>query len=205
MLRSCRLLPIVTAGFLLVLALAVASAATTDESVTRYVRVPASLMDADGHTLGTLRIGTELEVLDAVDGDRLEVALHGWSWSTGPQIVFVSPERRIELARLSVDGAAEREVAGSRNDPFGIPWDEVTVRGFVDAASLLDDVNVLWAQAQALHQDRCTDCHTAYPATRLPVYRWADRMTRVCGTRASLPPARTELLTKYLEYHARDR
>lgn len=175
-------------------------AAAADAASGVVNRPGAELVSADGTTLGTLRVGTALEVLGG-DGEAVEVVLHGWSWAAGPALVFAGLGERISLATLSEAGQALRTAADPVNDAFGVPWQEISVRGLVVGADVSPDTSEVWALAAHVLNTKCSVCHSVPVANKYPVYRWPDRVAACAGRqRASLRPAELELLVQYLQY-----
>jgi hypothetical protein len=172
----------------------------------RFVNRPGTeLTAADGTPLGTLRVGTAVEMVRD-EGDTVEVVLHGWSWATGPGLVFVGLGERIAVAALADAGQAVRAADDPVDDAFGVPWQAVSVRGVVSELDLSVDTSDIWASAAHVMDAKCSTCHSVPAASKYPVYRWPDRVNSCAGRgRANLRPAELELVVQYLQYQTERR
>ncbi|MEO8838574.1 MAG: hypothetical protein ABI351_07655 [Herbaspirillum sp.] len=154
-----------------------------------------------GSTLGEITPATPVVVIQK-NGDSAEIAIEGWSMQGAKQYVFANIGQRIILATLDESGQAARVVEKSQPDRYGTIWDKVKITGHIPAASLVSNQDTVWRSASAIFQTHCSSCHALHDPHEFTANQWPS-ILKVMGGRAALNPADTELVTKYLQLHAK--
>jgi hypothetical protein len=153
--------------------------------------------------LGRLAVGTR-GVIEADDGDATSVVVEGWSMQAGPASIFHSRTQRIAIAALTDEGVAAREILEEEADTFGTVWQRVAIRGSVPDADLVGDLGGVWEAGAALNASACGACHVLHAADSFTVNQWPGTLMSYVPSQVSLTDSELELLTKYLQYHAKD-
>jgi hypothetical protein len=157
----------------------------------------------DGATLGQLTLATKVTAIED-QGDATLVELVGWSMEAGPSVVFYSQDKRIQVATLTEEGQAAREILETMEDEFGTTYAQVRVRGTVASADLAATPEDIWAAGRDVSASACGGCHTVHPPEDFTANQWPGTISSMVPSFVSLPDDELELLTKYLQYHAKD-
>ncbi len=168
----------------------------------RFVTNQTQLAGTDGTALGTLMLGAQV-VLAGDPAEDADVILEGWSMAAGPSVVFLSTEQRITLASLTDAGQKARTVLDQSTDTYGTAWEQVRIEGVVAAADLSSDRTALWSQAEALYGSTCSACHALHKTDEFTANQWPGSLKAMLPN-VSLTDAQIELITKYLQYNAKD-
>lgn len=161
----------------------------------------ALMAEGQGPTLGDMTPATPVMILATV-GDKTEIAVEGWSMRDAPQYLYPEIGQRIVLVTLGDAGQAARVVEASQDDKYGIHWDKVKITGWIPSANLVADPEAVWAAALELFQDRCSACHALHQPTEFTSNQWPS-ILKIMTKRAALAPDEIELVTKYLQMHAK--
>lgn len=170
------------------------------EVFVQSVRADLTVADA---VLARLAVGTR-GVVEGDDGDALALVVEGWSMQAGPASLFHSRTQRIAIAALTDEGVAAREVLEEEADTFGTVWQKVAIRGSVADADLVADLGDVWEAGAELNGSACGACHVLHAADSFTVNQWPGTISSYVPSQVSLTDAELELLTKYLQYHAKD-
>ncbi len=172
--------------------------ADTNEIIAKTTNLTAQ---AGGASLGEATPATPVTIVSTA-GDTVEIAIEGWSMHDAPQYLYPDIGQRIILVTLEQSGQDARAVVTSQADKYGIAWDNVKVTGWVPAANLATDPAAVWQAAQAIFQKRCSACHALHQPKEFTANQWPS-ILKIMTKRAALSPADTELVTKYLQLHAK--
>lgn len=173
---------------------------------TGWVARTSSLVasaSGDATQVATLSVAAELEVLET-RGGFCRVAVAGWVREGAERVVFAYPGKRILLAQLAPDVAAQLEPTGQEVDPeTSITWNRVRVEGWIEQGSVGTDLDLVWADAWALFSERCTACHERRVPSNYTANQWVS-LIKVMGPRAGLPKPDQQLILTFLQHHASD-
>jgi len=184
-------------------AVAIAAAASAAPLASDEFVATATTLSADsgGTALGEVTPATPVTVA-ATRADAAQVAIEGWSMHDAPQYLYPAIGQRIVLVTLDAAGQAARTIERSQDDKYGIHWDEVKIVGWVPGANLTADLSTVWQAARTLYQDRCSACHALHRPTEFTANQWPS-ILKIMTMRAALAPNEAELVTKYLQMHAK--
>lgn len=175
-------------------AASVAAVAADAAETQRYTDAVTPLLDAaGGKPIGSLQPGIAVEALGQ-SGAATHITVHGWSAQGANAAVFAAPTRRIVLVS-GYSGPAQGATSQTVN---GAVYQEVTVDGWVTAAALVDDVQVVWKRAAALFADKCGGCHALPDINSIGVNQWPAIM-KTQAANAGLDANENALLTTYLQ------
>ena len=173
------------------------------DDIRFVVAVEAPLTASDGTLLGHLGLGTRVKVL-AETQDAFEVVVEGWSMEAGPSAVFFNDSQRILLIALTEEGQSETEVLDTTTDSFATVWNQVHVKGLLDAADLNQDLSETWEAGDVLLQERCGGCHAVPRPDQYTANQWPGTISSMVPSYAVLTDEELELLRKYVQFHASD-
>jgi hypothetical protein len=158
--------------------------------------------DAQGQLIaGTITPGTPLRVL-GLETDGLQAfTLDAWCRQDDTTTLVASKSQRIVLAVIT-GGQSHLRTLSTVKDDYGIVWNQVELSGFVEGNALTPDQDSIWAQAQALYSARCGTCHALRPVDEFTSNQWPP-IVKSMAKRAALQPEQAELITQYLQTHAR--
>jgi len=166
-----------------------------------FVTSSATLEAKDGTELGTVTLGTPVTV-DASTGGTASVTVEGWSMLGAESVVFAQMGERIILATLNDAGQKARTVIEKKKDDYGSEWSHVSVVGTVSNNVLAGNLDTLWTKAQDLYASTCSACHALHPADAYTANQWPGTLKNMVP-KTALDPTQVDLITKYLQYHAK--
>lgn len=186
----------------LLAAMVVTACAAAQGTSTAYVQSETPLASTDGTALGTALLGAPVTVT-AEDGANAQVTVEGWSIANAASVVFLSADQRIPLVSLTDAGQQARTVLESTTDSYGTAWDHVRLAGSVAAADLGPDLSAVWSKASDLYGSTCSACHALHAPAEFTANQWPGSLKSMLPN-VSLTDAQIDLITKYLQYHAKD-
>ena len=195
----------------------------TDQVVALYDPHPSA---ANSQLLGYLTVATPVDPVTGIadirqDDDHLEVTFTGWSVIGADGPVFADMGVRILKATLTEFGVERLERL--RTHPNARNWQEVSITGWIDRTVLVESLRPLWAEADAIYTAACSSCHEVPRPDVLTANEWPGQIRVMLefgdpgiwntqyedighrGAFARLTDHQLELLTQYLQYHAKDR
>lgn len=131
-----------------------------------------------------------------------QVTFDGWSPQGDMGILYEAPGQRVIVAKLNTSGRSIGSVAGTMTDAYGTVWTHVVVRGWVDRSQVTPDLSAIWAAAQSLYASRCSTCHALHNPEEFSADQWPGILTPM-AQRAGLSKQEKQLITQYLQFHAR--
>lgn len=167
-----------------------------------HARRSAPLFDGPkGKVMGSIPPGTPVTITKRA-GPRVEVILQAWSRAYAPLLLVDDPSTMIPRGTLARIPDRTRKVVGEQVDAFEARWEKIWLTAWVDRSLLAPSVEPIWAEAIELQKTRCTVCHGFFPADRLNPSQWRGTLV-IMAHRAALTPEENELLSQYLQTHAR--
>jgi len=145
--------------------------------------------------------GTGLQPTGPASAGLQPVALDGWTQEGSATILFAAAGQRIVVARLA-DPTAQPKILSSITDPYGNVWHETRLTGFVPGTDLVADQETVWAVARALFSKRCSACHALHHTNEFTANQWPT-ILKTMTKNAALQPDQAELVTRYLQAHAK--
>jgi trimethylamine-N-oxide reductase cytochrome c-type subunit TorC len=83
-------------------------------------------------------------------------------------------------------------------------WKEVELDNvWVDSKFLVPDMQDVWKKASKIFHERCSMCHALPKSTTFTANQWPATL-KVMTRRAALDKNQTDIVSKFLQYHARD-
>ncbi len=159
----------------------------------RYVKALTSLLDAaSGKSIGSLAPGAEVTV-HGQSGGATHVALAGWL-AQGSTTVIAGPDRPIIL----LTGHSGHAAPGTAKTVNGATYHAVVIDGWAASDALVDDVQPVWKNAEALYAQKCGACHALPDINSLDVKQW-PAILKTQASNAALDASETALLTAYLQ------
>jgi hypothetical protein len=160
----------------------------------RYAKALTPLLDAaaGGKSIGSLAPGAAVMV-HGQSGGATNVALTGWL-AQGSKTVVAAPERPIVL----LTGYSGHTAAGAAKTVNDVAYHAVTIDGWAASDALVDDVQPVWKNAEALYAQKCGTCHALPDINSLEVKQWPAIM-KTQASNAALDANETALLTAYLQ------
>ncbi len=158
----------------------------------------------DNNAIGSATPGTPLTVDAAspTSHGRQRVILRGWSPTAATSVLYQAPDVRIVLATFLTNNNAERTVLHQKTDSYGMVWQQVSISVWIPTTMIVNTVSVVWARAQTLYDNRCGSCHALHKPSDFTANEWPGILDAMAKN-AAFDPAQTELVTKYLQTHAR--
>lgn len=168
-----------------------------------FVRQSTRLQAEDGRIeIGKIFPGTLVQVLAKHDS-LAKIQVDGWSVKGAPRTVFAAMGQRILVARLSAAGQSFRKVMNQVDDTYRTTWERVSITGEVNRSDLVADVASVWASANKIFSERCSACHSLHRPKEFTANQWPS-MLGMMTYRAALTDDQAELVTRYLQAHAKD-
>ena len=154
--------------------------------------------------VGVLEVGASVYPLKRQKGWR-EIRIEGWQQEGMPSMLFAFKGKRVIKAMLTPAGEKLLKVLKTVKDPdTGLTWKEVALPDvWVHGGALKPSVAEEWKRAAALYEERCSMCHALPQTTDYTANQWPATL-RVMSKRAALNRQETDLVAKYLQYHAKD-
>jgi len=153
--------------------------------------------------LGSVMPTTPMNVLSS-DGEMLAVEIKGFQQESAQQVVYAGFGKRIISAILSEDAVAGLQTGEYRHDEAsGNQWREVTFDAWVSSDHLLDSQEPLWAYGADLNDSFCGGCHAVIEAPHFTANQWPSIVTGMAD-RTSISDSAQQILTYYLQNHAKD-
>lgn len=160
--------------------------------------------ESGGAPIGRIMPGTKLDrETSQSSGGRLKVAIIGWVPEGSSSVLYKAPDLRIIMLRLGDKGSGQSKVLGKKQDSYGTTWELVAVTGWTPATDVTNDVGTVWAAAKKIYDARCSSCHALHAPDQFTANQWPG-VLRTMARNASLNPSEKELVTQYLQAHARN-
>ncbi len=159
---------------------------------------------ADGKPIGILKIGASVIPIKK-QGGFYEIKVKGWQIKGLPSTVFAFKGIRVAKMELTPEGDKALKVIKKVQDKTtGLLWKEVELDNvWVKASDLTANKKEVWKSASKLFHERCSMCHALPKSTQFTANQWPATL-RVMTKRAALDKKQTEMVSLFLQYHARD-
>lgn len=150
---------------------------------------------------GRVHPAVELDVL-STQGDANQVRLSGYQVKGAESVLYIDKGQRAIIASLNPQAASGLETGEFSADEYGNEWRSASLT-FTTDAPLLDSSEPLWSYAEQLDTVYCSTCHAKIPAEHFTLNAWGP-VAKSMGDRTDISALNLEILTKYLQNHAKD-
>jgi len=156
---------------------------------------------ADMGALGQINPAVEITVLSAKGNER-QVKVSGYQMKGAEQVLYVDLGKRSIIASLTEQGQAAVVAGEFKADEYDNEWRTAELTATIDAP-VLTSFEPLWAYAEELDNVYCSACHAKIPSGHFTVNAWGP-VAKGMGERTDISDLDLEILTKYLQNHAKD-
>ncbi|MGO1617412.1 MAG: NapC/NirT family cytochrome c [Oceanisphaera sp.] len=151
--------------------------------------------------LATINPTVELAV-EHVEGNVRTVTVAGYQMTGAESVIYLGNGKRSVLATLTDAGQQALTLGDSTTDDYGNEWRTARLTGDITAL-VLDSNDAIWEYGNQLDSTYCSTCHAKIPANHFTVNAWGP-VAKSMGTRTDISDLNLEILTKYLQYNAKD-
>ncbi len=154
--------------------------------------------------IGLLEIGAKVYVINK-KGDWYNVKIKGWRQNGLNSIIYAFMGKRILKAELTPNGEKFIKITKTvKDENTDLIWQEVELDNvWVKSDFLVKNMNDVWQKASKLFHARCSMCHALPKTTTFTANQWPATL-RVMTKRAALDKSQTDIVSKFLQYHAKD-
>ncbi|MCF8479794.1 MAG: NapC/NirT family cytochrome c [Rhodospirillum sp.] len=158
---------------------------------------------AEAEKLAAILPGVSVTRL-ARDGDFVKVRSSGWRAGDSLRGQYAAFGKRILNLSIASDAVERVTLGESRYYADGDQdWVESALEGWLPAADLTADVDMLWTVAGDTYTSQCGVCHSVHVPDSRGILAWqAD--VQAYQPKTSLSPEETRLVLRYLQTHAAD-
>ncbi|MGF1700772.1 pentaheme c-type cytochrome TorC [Photobacterium makurazakiensis] len=156
---------------------------------------------------GQLNPASAVKVVQ-VKADTVQVEIAGWRKTKGfGRVINEDFGMNIPTAALSKDAALNETLVEKfeekEDDLTGLGWQRVSVKLWMPKESLIDDVEVIWAEARPAYNDNCSVCHTQPAENHFDANTWPGMFNGMLAF-INLDRDSEALVLKYLQKHSSD-
>lgn len=187
-------------GVAVTLSLFTAAAAASTSTVYANTTTPL-LATAGGSSQGDVLPGTPLTVLGS-SGSDIHVQIEGWVVKGSASVLFEGIGQHTVLATFTSSGKLGDKVLTTKKDAYGTTWQQMTFTGWVAQNATVAKVATVWKKAENLYDSRCSACHALHNPNEFTANQWPG-ILKVMGQNASLDQQDLNLVTRYLQAHAK--
>lgn len=151
--------------------------------------------------LATINPTVELQV-EHTEGDIRTVTVAGYQMKGAESVIYLGNGKRSVLATLTDAGQQAVILGDSTIDDYGNEWRTARLTGDI-TGEVLSANDAIWEYGNKLDSTYCSTCHAKIPANHFTVNAWGP-VAKSMGTRTDISDLNLEILTKYLQYSAKD-
>ncbi|MFK5880571.1 MAG: hypothetical protein QM482_00005 [Sulfurospirillum sp.] len=154
--------------------------------------------------IGTLKIGTKVYIIDK-KVKWYKIKTIGWQQNGLSSVIYAFGGLRIINAKLTPNGEKVLKSLKSFKDKnTNLTWNQVELDNvWINAKALSKNMDKVWKKADILFNNRCSICHSPPVIKSFTANQWPVTLKSMAAN-AALDKKQTELVTKYLQYHAQD-
>ncbi len=180
------------------------SSATGGEVLYALSPAEVFMSRADHRPVGILETGASVFPASE-NGGWYKLRIKGWQLKGLPSVIYAFEGIRIIKMELNSSGEKMVKMLGTFKDKAtGYVWEKVAVEGvWVNGRYLSKSMKKVWKRASDLFHERCSMCHALPKTTEFTANQWPATL-RVMTKRAALNGEQTEIVSMFLQYHARD-
>ncbi len=171
-----------------------------------YASSPVNIFLDNTHTkaIGTAEIGAKVYQIKKT-GQWVEVKIKGWRQKGLKSIIYAFMGKRILKVQLTPVGEKFVNVLKTIKDKdTQLTWYEVEISNvWINSKYLADSMDSVWQSVSKLFHERCSMCHALPKSTTFTANQWPATL-RVMTRRAALDKEQADVVSKFLQYHAKD-
>ncbi len=154
--------------------------------------------------IGLLEIGAKVYVIKK-KGEWYNVKIKGWQQKGLPSVIYAFMGKRIVKAELTPNGEKfVNTIKTIKDENTDLTWNEVELNNvWINSKPLVKSMDDVWKTASKLFHQRCSMCHALPKSTTFTANQWPATL-KVMTKRAALDKNQTDIVSKFLQYHARD-
>ncbi len=171
-----------------------------------YASSSTNIFSDNTHTkaVGDLEIGAKIYVLKKNHG-WYKVDIKGWQQKGLSSIIYAFNGKRIVKAELTSNGEKFITIVKSIKDVnTGLIWKEILLKNvWVNSKYFVKNMDKVWKLAFTLFSERCSMCHALPKTTTFTANQWPATL-KVMTRRAAFSKKQADIVSKFLQYHAKD-
>lgn len=187
-------------------ALVSAQISYADDGDALFASSSIDIFSCSAHTkkIGSLEIGAKVYVLQK-KGNWFNVKIKGWRQKGLPSVIYAFMGKRIVKAELTPKGEKILTVIKTIKDKdTELIWEEAELNSaWIDSKHLVDNMDNVWLTTSHLFHERCSMCHALPKSTTFTANQWPATL-KVMTKRAALDKTQADVVSKFLQYHAKD-
>ncbi len=154
--------------------------------------------------IGIIEIGASVKILNK-KGQYCKIDIKGWQQKGLTSTIYAFNGIRIIKVQLTPNGEKFLNILKTVKDKeTGLTWNKVELKDvWVLSQKLSKNMNKVWKYSSKLFHERCSMCHALPKSTTFTANQWPSTL-RVMAKRAALDRTQTDIVTKFLQYHAKD-
>ena len=166
-------------------------------------KVKSLYKEGEDKIIGRLLPTAEVEVLKS-ENKRVLLRIKGYKPKSSQSALYFAPNRRILNAGFSKN--ADIKFVNSKTfteKETHQEWELASVELWSNDEDLVEDVNVLYQEANELFTQNCSICHTLHSAKEFNANQWAS-VIKSMKTRVGFDTNTEHLVAQYLSKNAKD-
>ncbi|PAF43082.1 hypothetical protein [Helicobacter sp. 11S03491-1] len=171
------------------------------QAQTAYIN-KTSPLKINGKIVGEITVLTPVEVLQT-QGNQVKIKLKGAMDENYTKAIQKSPELGEIYATFIQDDNPFLKVISKKENDYGDLWFEVEGEFEVDKTILDSSDQSLYTKAKTIYEQTCSQCHRLHAPNSFTVNQWPSNINSMKDM-VSLDKDTKELITKYLQQHAKD-
>lgn len=174
-----------------------------DKFWTKRTSAVLSGPETDAGKIATILPGVTLTKLER-QNERIKVLIEGWQAgesNRGQYALFGKRILNLSIAKSAVDKVTTGE--SRYYDDGDQDWTQTALEGWVNAADLTEDLDMLWNVTESIYSSQCGVCHsTIAPGSKDSLSWQAD--VQAYQDRTSLTAEEKRLVLRFLQLNASD-
>lgn len=147
--------------------------------------------------VGKLLPTNKFEILEKKNG-RLKIKVEGYQNPAVKRALYYSVGKRILVLGLSKNAKLKSKKIGTKGG-----WNKVSFIAYIPNKKITKNFKKLNTLAKNLYANKCSMCHSLYPAHDKPANQWPS-VINAMKQRAGITKDEQYLISIYLQKHAKD-
>ncbi len=154
--------------------------------------------------IGLLEIGARVYVIKK-KSDWFKIKIKGWQQEGLPSVIYAFMGKRILKAEIASSGEKFIKILKTvKDENTDLIWKKVEIDNvWVNKKPLVKSMDDVWKKASKLFHERCSMCHGLPKSTTFTANQWPATL-KVMTKRAALNKSQADIVSKFLQYHAKD-